>query len=77
MSSERPEVAKGTTECPACGGKLVPIVYGLPGPEASEAAMRGEIALGGCLVTRDDPQLTCTGCDARYWTPRSRPMKLP
>jgi uncharacterized protein with PIN domain len=72
MSGDRPEVRKGTAECPACGGKLVPIVYGLPGPEASEAAMRGEIALGGCLVTRDDPHLACTKCNEKYWTTKSR-----
>jgi hypothetical protein len=64
---DRPEVARGETACPACGGTLVPIVYGLPGPEAAEAANRGEIALGGCMVTGDDPQFQCAACRVAYW----------
>jgi hypothetical protein len=30
--------------------RLVPVAYGLPGPEAFERAERGEIILGGCCV---------------------------
>lgn len=77
MSEERPEVAKGTTVCPECGGKLVPILYGLPDYEASLAAQRGEIALGGCLVMGDDPELACTGCESKYWIHGSRRRKPP
>ena len=64
---ERPEVADGATPCPACGGRLVPIVYGLPSPEGFQAAERGEVALGGCTVTGDDPQLRCLTCGEEYW----------
>ena len=67
MSEERPEVAKGTVKCPACGGKLIPILYGLPDPEGFAAAERGEIALGGCTVMGDDPQLRCFTCGEEYW----------
>jgi hypothetical protein len=35
--------------CPSCSGPLLPIVYGLPGPELFESAERGEVALGGCM----------------------------
>lgn len=65
--AEKPTVPEGATECPACGGRLVPILYGLPTPEAGEAADRGEIELGGCLVTDDDPRLACRSCHERYW----------
>jgi hypothetical protein len=65
----RPEVKKGAEVCPACGGRLVPILYGLPDAEAGAAAERGEIALGGCIVMGDDPHLACTKCHARYRSP--------
>ena len=47
------------TTCPECGGKGVRIVYGLPGPELAEAAERGEVALGGCVIGEDDANLQC------------------
>ena len=60
-------MAPGTKSCPACGGKLVPILYGLPDAEAGRAAERGEIALGGCTLMGDDPRLACAACHQRYW----------
>lgn len=69
MEDDRPVVAKGTAACPACGGKLIPILYGLPDAEAGAAAERGEIALGGCIIMGDDPHLACVACHARYWIP--------
>lgn len=47
------------TVCPTCGGAGVPIAYGLPGPEMSGAAERGEIVLGGCVVWDDQPTHEC------------------
>lgn len=35
---------------------MVPILYGYPTPKAMEAAKRGEIILGGCLVSPGQPQ---------------------
>lgn len=35
---------------------MLPILYGYPTPEAMEAAKRGEIILGGCLVRPGQPQ---------------------
>lgn len=52
--------------CPKCRSeKVVPIVYGLPGPEMFEAAERGEISLGGCELSFDNPVVECLDC---RWT---------
>ena len=45
--------------CPRCGRPGVPIVYGLPGPELMEAAERGEVALGGCVIPDAPPSHEC------------------
>lgn len=54
-----------TTTCPVCGSGSLPIVYGLPGYELMEAAERGEVALGGCLVWDEQPDRRCTNQDCR------------
>jgi predicted RNA-binding Zn-ribbon protein involved in translation (DUF1610 family) len=41
---------------------MVPIVFGLPLPETFEAAERGEIAVGGCILTGEDPTHRCAAC---------------
>lgn len=38
------------------GVKVVPIVYGMPNLQDSEAANRGEIALGGCIFNSFSPR---------------------
>ena len=69
------------SRCPACkNGKLIPIVYGMPGRELMEQNGRGEIELGGCVVTEvfdpergfisGDPELTCPECEGRYFRSR-------
>ena len=45
----------------------MPILYGLPDAEASRAAERGEIALGGCTLMGDDPKLSCNSCGTAFW----------
>lgn len=40
----------------------VPIVYGLPGYELMERAERGEVVLGGCVVTASAPLRACGTC---------------
>jgi hypothetical protein len=56
---------KGST-CPICTkAKLVPIVYGLPGLELQRDSENGLVSLGGCVVTGNDPELECLGCEAR------------
>jgi transcription elongation factor Elf1 len=51
--------------CPQCGSQdVVPIVYGLPGPELMEAAARGEVMLGGCVLGLQNRG--CRACGARF-----------
>ena len=45
--------------CPVCGAASVPIAYGYPDLELFEAADRGEVALGGCVIGKDDPTHEC------------------
>lgn len=47
-------------KCPNCGGKLLPIEYGLPGYDLFEKAEAGEIFLGGCCV--EDIEYHCNSC---------------
>jgi hypothetical protein len=57
---------KGST-CPACAkAKLVPIVYGLPGPEIRQEFEMGLVQLGGCCVTDNDPELECLDCETKF-----------
>lgn len=57
--------------CPTCGSTdRARIVYGLPGPELMEAAERGEVVLGGCCVSDDDPRYACRACGQRYGSGR-------
>jgi len=53
--------------CPHCNEplKLVPIIYGYPMPEVFDQARRGEVVIGGCMVSddpRDDPRYACAAC---------------
>ena len=53
--------------CPVCGGKMARIVYGLvpPNPDLVQAMERGEIMLGGCVVSDDMPEYGCLTCCRR------------
>jgi hypothetical protein len=56
--------------CPACGAAdVVPVLYGLPDAEAGRAAEAGRVALGGCDVTKDSPDIHCRNC-GREWSTR-------
>ena len=59
--------------CPKCHGELVKILYGLPvpSPELDRQLENGEIELGGCCVTGNDPPLRCKEC----WTGYSSDLK--
>lgn len=48
--------------CERCGGELLPIAYGFPGPEMFEAAERGELVLGGCMRYDEQPSRRCRDC---------------
>lgn len=53
--------------CPQCRSTdVVPILYGLPAPEAREEADRGEIALGGCCVSDENPRWHCNDCEHNW-----------
>jgi hypothetical protein len=55
--------------CPYCDSTdTVPIVYGLPGRELEQAARRGELVLGGCLVSFDAPDRACRSCGGDWQT---------
>lgn len=45
--------------CPQCGRPAVPIVYGFPSPGLMEAADRGAVVLGGCVIEGDQPTYQC------------------
>ena len=48
--------------CARCGAPaVVPIVYGLPGPELEHAAFNGHVELGGCIVPQPH-RWCCHGC---------------
>ena len=53
--------------CPVCASPYtIPIIYGLPGEELGRQAEEGSIALGGCVVSDDDPQWKCRACQHRW-----------
>ena len=41
---------------------MVPIVYGYPGDGLLEAAARGEVVLGGCVIMPHQPRWKCLSC---------------
>lgn len=49
--------------CPECGSETVPILYGLPGHQAMEAARAGRVILGGCEP--HDVAHACRSCGVR------------
>jgi len=49
-------------KCPKCGGEAVEIIYGMPTHELFEAEQRGEVVIGGCLVSGDDDNWQCKKC---------------
>lgn len=56
-------------KCPDCGTKLLPIVYGMPGPELFDDAEQGKVMLGGCCVSFNDPTRGCPACGWEFTPP--------
>lgn len=60
--------------CPTClTDTVVPVVYGFPVDTTFEAASRGEVVLGGCIID-DVPwehlgqrEMRCTTCGSTHW----------
>ena len=63
--NETPAAEDDETRCPVCGGPTVPVVYGYPDHELFEAAERGEVVLGGCVIFDDQPERECLRCAPR------------
>jgi hypothetical protein len=63
--------------CPECGlsGRPVRICYGFPTDETLARAWAGEVELGGCYHSLDDPCFCCKTCGTR-WGGRGSPPKL-
>jgi len=54
-------------KCPKCGSRSVaPILYGYPTEESINKAHRGELHLGGCIVSGDDPKWSCKECGEKW-----------
>lgn len=78
-SEKAPLPATEDGRCPRCGAVPTPVAYGYPSPEMFEAAERGEILLGGCVIFDGQPSSRCSACGAdiecRAWvTGRGRPF---
>lgn len=53
--------------CLNCGpSNVARIVFGYPDLEMMEASDRGDIVLGGCSVTEDDPEWRCKDCQHEW-----------
>ncbi|MFF0338902.1 hypothetical protein [Kribbella sp. NPDC004875] len=46
-------------ECPVCGQRGVPILYGLPTRVAREAAAAGKVRLFGCVIPPEPDEWMC------------------
>ena len=45
-----------------CEHNLIPIVYGYPNDQMREDSWAGKIALGGCIVSSNNPNYLCNLC---------------
>ncbi len=54
-------------KCPKCNAAMIPIEYGFPDDALLEAAERGEVRIGGCIIDADNPDLVCEGAEHHGW----------
>ncbi len=61
MAKTRTRVRLSTAACPSCGaiGKLRKILYGMPGEDFDFE----KYAVGGCVITENDPEYRCSECE--------------
>lgn len=52
--------------CSQCGGRLRPILRGMPTAEMGDLADAGIIEIGGCDVFEDMPTVRCARCGAEW-----------
>lgn len=56
--------ATASRPCPRCGAtESIRVVYGYPTAETFEAAERGEVSLGGCVIGEESPDFMCRRCE--------------
>lgn len=68
---------KGGLRCPACGSAdVIPILHGLPDHDMFQAAERGEIAIGGCVIHSSSPTDVCRACDTEFGSFADHPARL-
>lgn len=64
-----PSPGQQDDRCPDCGsGKVARILYGLPefDDELERKIEAGEVVLGGCVITGDDPTRCYLECRHRW-----------
>ena len=55
--------------CPACGADAaLPIVYGLPDPDAYDR-LADRVLFAGCCMPQDAPRFTCSRCSTTWGAP--------
>ena len=53
--------------CPSCTAtNPLEILYGLPSHEMYLAEFQGSIALGGCIISDDNPAYRCRDCGHEF-----------
>lgn len=70
-NSEKPIIVKKRKpcKCQMCGGKVVPVIYGMPSFEMYQKAEQGEYVLAGCCIPAEPDEIedwTCWSCHQRY-----------
>jgi len=55
--------------CPQCGGRAVPIVYGMPTAALGDLADLGVLELAGCVIEVDQPDFRCARCGEGWVQP--------
>ena len=66
LNAGKTEMTSNPDRCPECGsGKVASMLYGLPlfDEERRRQLKAGEISLGGCCITGDDPLGRCMKCE--------------
>jgi len=64
---EKKATGESKPRCPLCDSdEVLPILYGLPGPEMVKEAEEGRIAIGGCIVDPDYPTSRCEKCGHQW-----------
>ncbi len=62
------KILRKASQCPTCGkGKLLPLSYGFPSSEGIRLYAARKIALGGCCVTGNYPELECPECGGKLF----------